>query len=58
MSDHERRRVEILLPLRTILIVAAAALVMVALWSIGDTFLILFVGIFLRPSSSSTRFES
>ena len=47
MSDHERRRVELLLPMRTVLLVAAALLVLAALWKIGDTFLIVFVGIFL-----------
>ena len=47
MSDHERRRVEVLLPMRTVLLVAAALLVLAALWKIGDTFLIVFVGIFL-----------
>jgi predicted PurR-regulated permease PerM len=47
MSDHERRRVEIILPMRTVLLVAAAVAVLAALWSIGDTFLVVFVGIFL-----------
>ncbi len=47
MSDQERRRVELLLPMRTVLLVAAALLVLAALWKIGDTFLIVFVGIFL-----------
>ena len=47
MSDHERRRVEVLIPMRTALLVAAAVLVLAAFWKIGDTFLIVFVGIFL-----------
>ena len=47
MSDDERRHVEILLPMRTVLLVAAALLVLAAFWKIGDTFLIVFVGIFL-----------
>ncbi len=33
--------------MRTILLVAAAIGVLVAFWAIGDTFLIVFVGIFL-----------
>src|SRR6476620_6407404 len=41
------RRVELLLPMRTVLLVAAAAGVLAAFWAIGDTFLIVFVGIFL-----------
>ena len=41
------RRVEVTLPMRTILLVAAAIAVMAAFWAIGDTFLIVFVGIFL-----------
>ena len=41
------RRVELLLPIRTVLLVAAAAGVIAAFWAIGDTFLIVFVGIFL-----------
>jgi predicted PurR-regulated permease PerM len=41
------RRVEVLLPMRTVLLVAAAAGVLAAFWAIGDTFLIIFVGIFL-----------
>jgi predicted PurR-regulated permease PerM len=41
------RRVELLLPMRTVLLVAAAAGVLAAFVAIGDTFLIIFVGIFL-----------
>ena len=47
MDPVATRRVELLLPVRTLLIVAAAAGVMVAFASIGDTFLIVFIGIFL-----------
>ncbi len=41
------RRVELVLPMRTVLLVAAAAGVLAALWAIGETFLIVFIGIFL-----------
>ena len=41
------RRVELVLPIRTILLVAGAVGVMAAFWAIGDTFLIVFIGIFL-----------
>jgi predicted PurR-regulated permease PerM len=47
MEEVPRRRVELYLPVRTLLIVAAAAAVMAAFVSIGSTFLIVFVGIFL-----------
>ncbi len=43
----DTRRVELILPVRTILLVAAALAIMAAFWAIGDTFLIVFVGIFL-----------
>ncbi len=46
MSD-ERRRTELLLPMRTVLLVAATIGVLAAFKEIGDTFLIVFVGIFL-----------
>jgi predicted PurR-regulated permease PerM len=42
-----KRRVELLLPMRTVLLVAAAIAVMAAFVAIGDTFLIVFIGIFL-----------
>jgi putative heme transporter len=45
--DPGARRVELILPFRTILLVAAAAMVLAAFVAIGDTFLIVFVGIFL-----------
>ena len=41
------KRVELLLPMRTVLIVAAAVGLMAAFVAIGETFLIVFVGIFL-----------
>ena len=47
MDEAPKRRVELLLPMRTLLIVAAAFAVMAAFVSIGSTFLIVFVGIFL-----------
>jgi predicted PurR-regulated permease PerM len=43
----EPRRTELLLPMRTVLLVAAAAGVLAAFVAIGDTFLIVFIGIFL-----------
>ncbi len=43
----EARRVELLLPMRTVLLLAATAGVLLAFWAIGDTFLIVFIGIFL-----------
>jgi predicted PurR-regulated permease PerM len=45
--DSRTRRVEILTPVRTLLIVAAAFGLMSAFRTIGDTFLIVFVGVFL-----------
>ncbi len=47
MEPAESRRVEIVLPMRTVVVVAAAIGLMVAFAAIGDTFLIVFVGIFL-----------
>ena len=47
MSTGESRRVELLLPMRTVLLVAATLGVLAAFWAIGDTFLIVFIGIFL-----------
>ena len=41
------RRIELLLPMRTILLVAATLGVIAAFVAIGDTFLVVFVGIFL-----------
>jgi predicted PurR-regulated permease PerM len=47
VSALEKRRTEILIPVRTLLIVAAAVGVGIAFRAIGDTFLIIFIGIFL-----------
>ena len=47
MSAGESRRVELVLPMRTVLLVAASVLVLAAFAAIGDTFLIVFIGIFL-----------
>ena len=47
MDEAGKRRVELLLPVRTILLVAAAVAVMLAFRAIGDTFLVVFIGIFL-----------
>jgi predicted PurR-regulated permease PerM len=47
MEGQDRRRVELLLPVRTILVVVAAIGLMVAFAAIGSIFLIVFIGIFL-----------
>lgn len=47
MESRETRRIELLLPIRTVLIVAVAIGLMAAFIAIGSTFLIIFVGIFL-----------
>jgi putative heme transporter len=47
MDPPSTRRIELLLPVRTILLVAAAVAIFGAFRAIGDTFLIVFVGIFL-----------
>jgi putative heme transporter len=47
MESRESRRIELLLPIRTVLIVAAAVGLMAAFIAIGSTFLVIFVGIFL-----------
>jgi predicted PurR-regulated permease PerM len=47
MDSSATRRVELLLPVRTVLVVGAAVGVFAAFRAIGDTFLIVFVGIFL-----------
>ena len=47
MESRETRRVELVLPLRTVVLVVATLAVMVAFAAIGDTFLVIFVGIFL-----------
>jgi predicted PurR-regulated permease PerM len=45
--NGDARRVELILPMRTVLLVAATVGVLAAFREIGDTFLIVFVGIFL-----------
>jgi predicted PurR-regulated permease PerM len=47
MASAGSRRVELLLPVRTLIVIAAAVGVLSAFRAIGDTFLIVFVGIFL-----------
>jgi predicted PurR-regulated permease PerM len=47
MDQAPKRRVELYLPVRTLLIIAAAIGLMAAFVAIGDTFLIVFVGVFL-----------
>jgi predicted PurR-regulated permease PerM len=47
VESRESRRTELILPMRTVLIVAAAIGVMAAFAAIGDTFLVVFIGIFL-----------
>ena len=47
MESRDTRRIELLLPIRTVLIVAAAIGVIAAFMAIGSTFLIIFIGIFL-----------
>jgi predicted PurR-regulated permease PerM len=47
MDPGGTRRIELLLPMRTIVLLAATIGVLVAFKAIGDTFLIVFVGIFL-----------
>jgi predicted PurR-regulated permease PerM len=47
MDTPSAKRVELVLPMRTVLIVAAAIGVGVAFAAIGETFLVVFVGIFL-----------
>ena len=47
VEPRESRRVELLIPIRTLLIVFGAIAVMGAFVAIGSTFLIVFIGIFL-----------
>jgi len=47
VSATRARRIELLIPMRTLLLVAAAIGVLAALAEIGDTFLVVFIGIFL-----------
>jgi predicted PurR-regulated permease PerM len=45
--DQPPKRVELLLPMRTLLLIAGAIAVIASFVAIGDTFLIVFVGVFL-----------
>jgi predicted PurR-regulated permease PerM len=47
MEGQDRKRVELLLPVRTVLIVAATIGLLAAFAAIGSIFLIVFIGIFL-----------
>ena len=47
MESPEPRRIELLLPVRTIVLLAIAVALMAAFAAIGDTFLVVFVGVFL-----------
>jgi predicted PurR-regulated permease PerM len=47
MARAGSRRIELLIPVRTLLVVGAAVGIFAAFSAIGDTFLIVFVGIFL-----------
>jgi putative heme transporter len=47
MVSAGSRRVELLVPVRTLIVISAALGVLLAFRAIGDTFLIVFVGIFL-----------
>jgi predicted PurR-regulated permease PerM len=47
VDQSERKRVELLLPMRTVLLVAATIGILAAFVAIGDSFLIVFIGIFL-----------
>ena len=47
MTSGGSKRVELILPMRTVLLVAATVGVLAAFVAIGDTFLIVFIGIFL-----------
>jgi len=46
VSARETKRTELLLPIRTVLIVVAAAAIVAAFRAIGDVFLVVFIGIF------------
>ena len=47
MDAPPSKRVELLLPIRTVLILVGAIAIMAAFKAIGDTFLVVFIGIFL-----------
>ena len=46
MESTDRRRIELLLPARTLLAILAVIGIAVAFRAIGDTFLVVFIGIF------------
>ena len=56
MSSGEKLRTEILVPMRTLLLLAAAVGVGIAFRAIGDTFLIVFIA--FRPASAAEVFKS
>src|SRR6476659_5254692 len=45
--ESPRNRVELLLPMRTVIVIVAAIVLLGAFVAIGSTFLIVFIGIFL-----------
>jgi len=47
VESRDSKRIELLLPIRTVLIIAATIGILVAFQAIGNVFLIVFVGIFL-----------
>ena len=47
MTEIPRSRTELLIPMRTLILIVATVAVVAAFRAIGDTFLIVFVGIFL-----------
>ncbi len=47
MEKSESRRVELILPIQTVILVAAVIGLMIAFRAIGDVFLVVFIGIFL-----------
>ena len=47
MEPSATRRVELILPIRTVLVIMGAIGLLAAFAAIGDSFLIVFVGIFL-----------
>ncbi len=47
VMDESRRRIDLFVPMRTVILIVAAVAIVAAFRAIGDTFLIVFVGIFL-----------
>jgi predicted PurR-regulated permease PerM len=47
LNARETKRIELLLPLRTVILIVAIIVLLGAFIAIGDTFLVVFVGIFL-----------